>query len=258
MSKRILIAALLATVVCMVSAVPAWAAESSPQGSSADTASAQSLSVNADLSAQATADGGWTINTKAGAYVTKAQNKLFAQATKGLAGVSYTPIFVMSKQVVAGTNYAYFCKAQTITAKPKTSWKIAIVYKPLSGKAKLIAVNNFNFKNISTRANAPKATDATGAWENLSKKYTSKVLPKKARTAFNKAKKAYVGVDLTPLVLLSTQTVAGTNYRYLCSGFVPGSSTTNYYAVDVYQNLKGKAKIKSCKVINMKKYLKTS
>ena len=245
--KKTLMAVALAVALCASIAVPAWAAPSADEPATGTP----------KLTAQQPDTGKWTINKKAGTYVTKAQKKLFKKATAGMAGVGYTPVFVMSTQIVEGTNYAYFCKAKTATSKPVTSWKVVIVNKSLSGKAKVVTVNNFNYKKIKTLKNPPKSSKASGAWKNVSKMSTctSKVLPKAARTAFTKAAKKYTGVQLNALVCLSKQTVSGTNYRYLCAGVIPGKKAVNYYAVDVYVNLKGKAKITECDPINMLKYL---
>ena len=242
--KKMILAAIVAVAVSLGVAVPALAA----------TPSLEAAQPAPMITTQAVA-GGWSVNAKTGTYVTKAQKKLFKKATAKLTGVTYKPVIVMAKQVVAGMNYAYFCKAETVTAKKTVSWKVVIVNKPATGKPSVLAINNFNYKKIKTLKNAPKSSKADGAWSNIKKAYKTKVLPKAARTAFKKATKNYVGVSLTPLVLLSTQVVAGTNYRYLCSGVVPGSKTVNYYAVDVYNNLKGKAKITSCKPVKMSAYL---
>ena len=239
--KKMILAAIVAVAVSLGVAVPALAAT-------------PSLEAAQPITTQAVA-GGWSVNAKTGTYVTKAQKKLFKKATAKLTGVTYTPVIVMAKQVVAGANYAYFCKAEAVTASRAVSWKVVIVNKPATGKPSVLAINNFNYKKIKTLKNAPKSSKADGAWSNIKKTYKTKVLPKAARKAFKKATKNYVGVSLTSLVLLSTQVVAGTNYRYLCSGVVPGSKTVNYYAVDVYNNLKGKAKITSCKPVKMSAYL---
>jgi len=245
MKRKALLAVLISMALCMATAVPAWAASTSKGDLPEGTA----------LTVQASQDGSWIINKKSGTYVTKAQKKLFNQAVKGYTGMSFEPVFVMATQVVAGTNYAYFCKASTVTQNPKTSWKVVIINKNLKGKVTLKKINNFNYKKISTLKNAPKTSGMTGAWKNNSKAYTPNGIPAAALKAFNKANAKYVGVDLTPLALLSTQTVAGTNYRYLCRGVVPGKKAVNFYAVDVYKNLKGAAKITSCRVVNMEKYL---
>ena len=242
--KKTVLAAIAAMALSLSIAVPALAA----------TPSMEDAQTPPTLTAQAVA-GGWSVNAKTGTYVTNAQKKLFKQATAKLTGVSYTPVFVMAKQVVAGTNFAYFCKAEIQSAKKTASWKVVIVHKPVTGKASVLKINNFYYKKVKTTVNAPKPSTADGAWANVKRTYKTKVLPKAARTVFAKATKKYTGVKLTPLVLLSTQVVAGTNYRYLCCGTVPGSKVVNYYAVDVYNNPSGAAKITSCRPLKMSAYL---
>jgi len=235
MKKKSVLAVLIALALCLSSASLAWGDALTPGGMVA---------------------GGWQMNGKVGTYVTKVENKLFNKAAEGLDGVTYKPVVVLASQTVAGTNYAYFCKAKTVTAKPKTSWKVVVVGKDLQGKASILAINNFNHKKISTLKKAKSTSGMAGAWTVKTKKLSSKGIPKSALKAINKAKKKYKKVSLTPLVLLSSQVVAGTNYRYLCSGKAQGSNAVQFYAVDVYKNLKGGAKITSCKLINIDKYLK--
>ena len=233
MKKKSVIAVLIAAVLCLSSASLAWATTQT---------------------GGATA-GGWKMNGKTGTYVTKTEKGLFDKATAQLDGVAYKPVVVLASQCVAGTNYAYFCKATTVTAKPKSSWKVVLVSESLEGKAGILAINNFNYKKISTLKKAKSAPGMTGGWATNTAKLSSKGIPKTAQKAIDKAKKKYKKVSLTPLVLLSSQVVAGTNYRFLCSGKAQGSSEVGFYAVDVYRNLKGAAKITSCKLIDLDKYL---
>ena len=168
MKKKSVIAVLIAVVLCLSSASVAW---------------------GATLKAGGVATGGWEMNGKTGTYVTKAEKKLFDTATAGLDGMTYKPVVVMASQCVAGTNYAYFCKATTVTAEPKSSWKVVLVYKDLKGKASVLAINNFNHKKINTLKKAKSTPGMTGAWTVKAKKLTSKGLPKSAKKAINKAKK---------------------------------------------------------------------
>jgi hypothetical protein len=234
MKRKSVLAVLIALVVCLCSASLAWG----------DSLQAGGVA------------GGWQMNGKTGTYVTKAEQKVFNNATKKLNGVTYKPVVVLATQTVAGMNYAYFCKATTVTAKPKASWKVVVVGKDLEGKASILAINNFNYKKISTLKKAKSTSGMSGAWEVNAKKLTSKGIPAAAKKAINKAKKKYKKVSLTPLALLSSQVVSGTNYRFLCSGKAKGSSKVGLYAVDVYKDLKGNAKVKSCKLINIEKYVK--
>ena len=65
-----------------------------------------------------------------------------------------------------------------------------------------------------------------------------------ARQAFDGATEGLVGVNYTPLVLLGTQLVSGTNYSFLCEATVVYPDAQPYYAVvTVYRDLQGKAEI---------------
>lgn len=55
---------------------------------------------------------------------------IFAKAMDGLVGVEYTPEQVAT-QVVAGTNYRFFCKYKTITAQPEMGIAIITVFEEL-------------------------------------------------------------------------------------------------------------------------------
>ena len=65
-----------------------------------------------------------------------------------------------------------------------------------------------------------------------------------ARGAFDKALDGLVGVSYTPLALLGTQLVSGTNYCFLCEAAVVYPGAQPYYAlVYVYADLQGKAEL---------------
>ena len=58
------------------------------------------------------------------------------------------------------------------------------------------------------------------------------------------ATEGLVGVDYVPVTLLSTQTVAGTNYRILCEATTVYPGAERHYAVvNVYESLEGNANI---------------
>ncbi|WP_298417924.1 hypothetical protein [uncultured Kordia sp.] len=60
--------------------------------------------------------------------------KAFAQATKGLVGVRYSPVAV-STQVVSGVNYKFFCNTEAATIMPINGAAIVSIYAPLKGDA---------------------------------------------------------------------------------------------------------------------------
>lgn len=61
---------------------------------------------------------------------------------------------------------------------------------------------------------------------------------------FEKAMAEQVGVDYTPVALLATQLVSGTNYCFLCRAAVVYPDALPYYAlVYVYRDLSGNASV---------------
>ena len=86
------------------------------------------------------------------------------------------------------------------------------------------------------------AERTTGGWENVPSEAVQ--LPENAQAAFNKALEKLVGAKYTPVALLSTQIVAGTNYCILCqiSPVVPDPVPT-WALVYIYADLQGNAEI---------------
>lgn len=66
---------------------------------------------------------------------------------------------------------------------------------------------------------------------------------------FDLALQDYDGMSFKPKELVSTQVVAGINYKFLCEGsaVVPNAESSEYY-VTVYKDLSG-----NCKIINVEK-----
>lgn len=81
-----------------------------------------------------------------------------------------------------------------------------------------------------------------GGWQTPSDNAVTDEL----REIFDKAMTGYDGMYFEPLELLSTQIVAGRNYKFLCNGraVVPGAETEKYIVV-VYRNLKDECTILS-------------
>lgn len=89
---------------------------------------------------------------------------------------------------------------------------------------------------LGTRQSAP----IMGGYEPAA----SPVVTLRARNALDKALEGMVGADYTPVALIDTQVVAGTNYRILCkiSPVIPEPQAT-YSIVTVYEDLQGNAQI---------------
>ena len=83
-------------------------------------------------------------------------------------------------------------------------------------------------------------------------------LTEAAQGAFDKAMEGLVGVNYTPLALLGTQLVSGTNYCLLCEAAVVYPDAQPYYAVvTVYQDLQGKAEVRNIVALDLGKIEET-
>lgn len=67
----------------------------------------------------------------------------FKEAIDGILGVSYTPVAV-SEQLVAGTNYKFFCNTEAATRYPSNGAAIVSIYKPLKGDAHVTNIQSIN------------------------------------------------------------------------------------------------------------------
>ena len=93
-------------------------------------------------------------------------------------------------------------------------------------------------------------TETVGGW----KLTEDAALTQASQEAFDKAMEGFVGVDYTPLALLGTQLVSGTNYCFLCEATVVYPDAQPYYAiVSVYEDLQGQAEIRNIVALDLGK-----
>lgn len=91
-----------------------------------------------------------------------------------------------------------------------------------------------------------------GAWTGSKARYS--FLTSSQEKIFNKAVKKVTGVEYEPVALLAKQTVAGTNYIYLCKGTtVTKKPVKAWYVMSVNKNLKNKVSINSIKKLKVAK-----
>lgn len=90
-------------------------------------------------------------NNKAGGYsearALEAHDKeVFDQAMGSILGVTYSPEQVAT-QVVAGTNYRFFCKYETATAQPESGMAVVTIFEELpvyGGKVTVMDITRFH------------------------------------------------------------------------------------------------------------------
>lgn len=162
--------------------------------------------------------------------------RLFNKAFEGLEGVSYTPVAVLASRTTgSGTQYRVLCKATVVYPGAQEEYVVVTLNRGWLGKAEILDIGD-----PLCQTDLDYAEGAVGAWQEAE----SPAMTEEAKAAFSKATDGFVGVDYVPVALLSTQTVAGTNYRILCEATVvyPGAEM-HYAVVNVYESLEGNANI---------------
>ncbi|MDO4808206.1 MAG: hypothetical protein Q4A07_13275 [Coriobacteriales bacterium] len=217
--------------------------------------SAEQSQDSGDSSASEHIAGGWTVYEEPTVVLTDDEREIFQKASVGYTGVDLEPITVLATQVVAGMNYAYLCKAATVTADPVTNLAIVVVYNDLEGNATITSVKDIDLTDLKTLESVENKGNVAGGWE-VSAPSNAIILPAEANEAFSKAAENYEDEVLTPMALLATQVVSGTNYKILCQGTVPGSDARPaLYIVDLYADLQGNAEFTSVSAFDLHAYV---
>ncbi len=169
--------------------------------------------------------GGWTAAESP--VITDEIKAIFDKGTENLLGVSYMPVAYLGSQIVAGTNYAILCAATPATLNPIQTYAIMYLYKDLEGK---VTVTSIDKSDVTT--NVKEGTPGGWFWAS------SPEVPDGLKDVLTKANNTTVAYD--PVALLTTQVVAGTNYRLFCrAGGVDGG----YEFVTLYVGFDGKGEI---------------
>ncbi len=184
----------------------------------------------ADISA-----GGW-VKVKS-PVITEEFRKAFDSAAGEMTGMHYEAVAFLESQVVAGRNYLVLCKGTSTAPGARTFYSLVKVYENLSGKVEITSATDSTIEAIVT-------ADLDGGW------YAPETpeVTKEAKNALEKASETLTGATYSPVALLGTQVVAGTNYALLCemTSTVPDYSS-EYVTVYVYEDLQGNAEITETK-----------
>ena len=211
--------------------------------------------------------GGWAFSDVSAENCTDEEKAVLADALADQVGVNYEPKDIIATQVVAGTNYAYLCKATPVTQDPTSYWAIVTVYVDLEGNKEIVNIAEIDPAKpnlIEETGDAGSEDDgdsdgvdgsasrktykAAAAAETASGAWTSTVKTNEAplSDAVNAALHGNDGVAFHSIAVLGTQIVAGTNYRILSYGTTSTADPqTDLYVVDIYENLAGDAEITS-------------
>ena len=162
-------------------------------------------------------------------------------ALKYLDGVAYTPVAVLARQCVAGTNYCLLCKVKPVAPKAKPSYQLVYIYEDLKGDAEFIG---------RTTVLNSSSEGATGGY-SVNDGDTSLSANEDVLAAFNKAIDGRAGVDIYPIAYLGSQVVAGMNHMLLCrSTVVYPDAVPSYSIMTVYEDLDGNVQLSTTQKIN--------
>ena len=161
-----------------------------------------------------------------------------------------TPIALLGKQVVAGTNYMYLCQDD------EDEYKVVIVYKDLEDKVTITNTSDFNVSRYANENITYKNNDSVGSWYTEIPTEKAK-LSSKVEKIFNDAASKKEGIAYTPIALLGTQVVAGTNYALLAYGVADdANNNTGVYLLTLYEDLSGIDEIVSSAYIDLANFNK--
>lgn len=176
--------------------------------------------------------GGWTLPDSP--VLTEEQLTLLANAMETLDAVEYVPVAYLGSQVVAGMNHAFLCRVSPVVQDNVETYCVVYVYEDLDGNVELTSIlDSGNPTNLNDE-------EYDGGWDETE----SPVLTEESKAALEQALSTITGTTYTPVALVSTQVVEGTNYCFLCLGTdsVPGGES-RYTLVYVYQPLEGDAEV---------------
>ena len=178
--------------------------------------------------------GGWT---KADSpAITDEIRELIEKATEGMTGAAYEPVAYIGSQIVAGTNYAILCTITPVVPDAVGKYAVVIIYKDLDGNVTITEVRDSD----AEAEVAPGGGAMLGGWALPE----TPDVTEEAAAALAKAAESKLGADYTPIALLATQLVSGTNYSILCEvTAVTPDGAPAYAIVRVYQDLDGNAEI---------------
>ncbi|MGN1389713.1 MAG: hypothetical protein ACI4WR_08695 [Bulleidia sp.] len=173
--------------------------------------------------------------------------KAFDKALDGMTGTAYSPIVLLARQVVSGTNYSILCMEQTTVPGAPPELHIITIYEDLDGNASISEDTLFDLSAAGVSSAASIDPESVGAYETNTE-FTPEEIPEAASSALEKALDGLTGADYQAAALLGTQTVSGTNYAVLClvTPVVPdGEACSTWSVVTVYQSLDGTCEITS-------------
>ena len=144
--------------------------------------------------------------------LTEHDEYVFGEAFGGPVGIYSKPHWV-SRQVVNGMNYAFFCGANSATDPPQTGFVIAEAHESTGGSVSRTNITTYGMipqQSVRAFRTEQPAEEAQGHWSD------ARPLDDHDTAVFEKTARGLTGVAHTPH-LVSHQFTDGKNYRYFCT-----------------------------------------
>ncbi len=189
-------------------------------------------STEKDVSGSDVIVGGWTATESP--EVTDEVKTVLEKATAEMVGSTYEPVAYLGSQVVAGTNHRILCKLTPATEKAESTYAIVTVYENLDGKCEITEILNSEAKvNVTEEV-------IDGGWIAPE----TPAVTAESKKALESAVSELAGATYSPVALLATQVVAGTNYCMLCEVTpVVENPEAHYSVVIVYEAADGTSSV---------------
>ena len=116
----------------------------------------------------------------------------------------------------------------------------------------MLIVTCFLISGCGKKETVVEERNLVGGWD-IDVPIKQLALPDKAQEVFDSATSNYTKMKLTPISLLGTQVVSGTNYMYLCKG--EKDSSTKWVIVTIYIDTSNNTEITNVKYFNLNDYV---
>lgn len=186
--------------------------------------------------------GAWEPNADSlASSLTADERTFFDAAVEQFTGVGYEPIATLATQQVAGTNYAFLCRATQVSSSSDVSWAIVVVNQDTEGNATITSIKELDRENPSTSSSV-SGFGGMGGWE--ANGLASQSIPADVASAFD----AVSGGGVSPVAVTATQLVSGTNYQIVCVG-------DGVYVAVLFVDLTGDAQLVSLSPLDWSFYV---
>ena len=193
--------------------------------------------------------GGWeTVLTNEQILLEEDEIAVFEKANKAYTEFELTPVALLAKQVVAGTNYMFLAEANE-------SYKVVVIYKDLEGTATVTKVSDFDLTKYVNKDIENNATTLVGGWNVEAPGKLNVLSDDKVEAAWEKATETLTGMSFNPITVVGKQIVSGTNYAIIAYGRasydgMPGA----IYLLTLYVDLEGNQEISSIAYVDITEF----